>query len=241
MKVVEGNSGEVQRKAEKLVDALLTYGIDGFGPLKSASDSAGEALAKSPDVDEAVRSLIRTHVALAGAQGFVTNLGGIITLPVALPANVGAVSLIQIHLIAAIAHVRGHDVHSETVRTAILLCLLGNSATQVLKKAGIEIGQKFALTLIKKLPIDILRRVNRRVGFMLIAKYGAKRSAITLTKLIPLVGGLVGFTVDAASTRGVAAFAKRFFANAEINGVDSVDTIKESEDAAEGTVETQIV
>lgn len=236
MTVAEGNPNEVKRKAEKLVDALLTYGIDGFGPLKSASQSAEEALSKSSDAEAAIRSLIRTHVALAGAQGFVTNLGGILTLPVALPANVGAVSLIQIHLIAAIAHVRGHDVHSETVRTAILLCLLGNSATQVLKKAGIEIGQKFALTLIKKLPIDILRRVNRRVGFMLIAKYGAKRSVITLTKLIPLVGGLVGFTVDAASTRGVGAFSKKFFANAEIKVADSADET----DDADGDMESAI-
>lgn len=236
MAAIEEATGDARRKAEKLVDSLLTYGIDGFGPLNSASDSAEDALAKSPDAELAIRSLIRIHVALAGAQGFVTNLGGIITLPVALPANVGAVSLIQIHLIAAIAHVRGHDVHSETVRTAILLCLLGNSATQVLKKAGIEIGQKFALTMIKRVPIEILRRVNRRVGFMLIAKYGAKRSAITLTKLVPLVGGVVGLTVDAASTGAVGAFAKKFFTNAETDVVDRGD----ADDDSDGTAEPAI-
>ncbi len=35
------------------------------------------------------------------------------------------------------------------------------------------------------------------------AKYGTKRSAVTLAKGVPLVGGVVGGSVDAVSTRAV--------------------------------------
>jgi hypothetical protein len=80
-------SGLVQA-GQKLVEQLLKVGINGFGPFKSAAESAAEALSnRTPE--QAVKALVRSHIA-AGAQGFVTNLGGIVTLPVMLPANIGA-------------------------------------------------------------------------------------------------------------------------------------------------------
>jgi hypothetical protein len=197
--------------AQKLVEALLRLGIDGVGPLKSARDSADEARRKTSTDDEAIRSLIRTHVALAGAQGFVTNLGGLPILPITLPANVGAAYLIQTHLAASVAHVKGHDLDDDDVRAAILLCLLGNSAVEVLKKTGIVIGEKFSMAMIKKLPMSVIYRINKRAGFALVAKFGTMRSAVTLSKAVPVVGGFIGGGVDAAATRGVGAFAKRFF------------------------------
>ncbi len=72
--------------------------------------------------------------------GFVTNIGGLVTLSVSLPANVGAAYLVQSHLAASIAVVYGHDPHEEEVRTALLLCLLGNGATDVLKRVGVDVG-----------------------------------------------------------------------------------------------------
>jgi hypothetical protein len=205
------HSDDLPQKAQKLVEGLLRLGIDGVGPLKSARESAEEARKKTNTDDQAIKSLIRTHVALAAGQGFLLNLGGLITLPVALPANVGAAFLIQTHLVAAIAHLKGHDLDDENVRSAIVLCLLGNAAVEVLKKAGIRIGQRFTLVMIRKLPIEVIRSINRRVGFMLIAKYGSKRAIVTLTKFIPVFGGIVGGGFDAAATRGVGAFSKRFF------------------------------
>lgn len=204
-------SGNVPEKAQKLVETLLRLGIDGFGPLKSASDSAEEARRKTTTDDEAIRSVVRMHVLLAGGQGFVTNLGGIATLPIALPANVGAAYLVQTHLVAAIAHIRGHDLNDDDVRAAILLCLLGNTAVEAIKKAGIVVGEKFTLAMITRLPIEVIRAINKRVGFMLLAKYGTKRATVTLAKFVPVVGGVIGGGIDAAATRAVGSFAKQFF------------------------------
>ena len=45
----------------------------------------------------------------AGAQGFVTNIGGLVTAAVAVPANIAGLALIQCRMVAGIAHLRGYD------------------------------------------------------------------------------------------------------------------------------------
>ncbi len=198
------------KAGERLVEQLLRVGIDGFGPFKSAEESAAEAL-RGRTPERAVRALVRNHCAMAGAQGFVTNVGGLITLPVTLPANIGASYLVQTHLAAAVAAVHGHDLDSEEVRSAVLLCLLGNAGTEVVKRFGITVGSKMSMTLIKRLPITVIRQINKKVGFMLVAKYGTKRAVLTLTKGIPVVGGLIGGGVDASATWAFGALADRAF------------------------------
>lgn len=190
-------SGELAKTPNGLIDHLLRIGVEGFGPFKSAQEAAEDAVRKSDgDQDKAVKQLIRNHVALAGAQGFVTNLGGLITLPITLPTNVTASYVIQTHLIASIAAVHGHDLQSEEVQTAILLCLVGNAGTDLVKKVG-------------------LKQLNKKITALLIAKYGGKRAGATLAKGVPLVGGVIGGGFDAASTRAVGGFARKFFTNAQ--------------------------
>ena len=77
------------------------------------------------DVDEAIKDIIETHVRLAGAQGFLTNIGGLVTMTVMVPANIAGLALIQCRMVAAIAHLRGYDLDDQRVRNAILASLLG--------------------------------------------------------------------------------------------------------------------
>ncbi|RKT53364.1 EcsC family protein [Saccharothrix australiensis] len=205
--------GALVQARQSAVDHLLRVGIEGFGPFKSAQQMARDLLEDGLTRDEAVRVLVRRHVAAAGIQGFATNLGGLITLPVTLPANVAAAYLVQTHLIASIAAVHGHDLESDEVRTAILVCLLGNAGTELLKKAGIKAGSKLTMNLIQRIPAQLIREVNKRVGFTLLAKYGTSRASITLAKGVPLVGGVIGGGFDAVTTRAVGGFARRFFAS----------------------------
>ena len=200
----------IAKAGERLIEQLLKVGLNGFGPFKSAEESAGEAL-KGRTPEEAVKALIRNHCAIAGAQGFVTNLGGIVTLPITLPANIGASYLVQTHLAGAIAAVHGHDLDAEAVRSAILLCLVGNAGTEVVKRFGIKVSSKLTITMIERIPIEVIRGINKRVGFMLIAKFGTKRSVITLAKWVPMVGGVVGGGVDTAATWAVGTYAHRAF------------------------------
>ncbi|MBP2334478.1 hypothetical protein JOF41_000656 [Saccharothrix coeruleofusca] len=203
--------GTLAKAQQGMVDQLLRLGIDGFGPFKGARRSAEDAVDKGGTREQAIKLLIRNHVAAAGAQGFVTNLGGLVTLPVTLPANITASYLVQTHLIASIAAVQGYDLDSEEVQLAILVCLLGNAGAELVKKAGVKVGAKLTMRLVERIPAQLIREINRRVGFTLLAKHGTARATVTLAKGVPIVGGVIGGGFDAVATRAVGAFAQRFF------------------------------
>lgn len=111
----------------------------------------------------------------------------------------------------AVAHLRGYDLDDPHVRTVLSLVVAGSSAQKVAADVGSSLGKGAAVSAIKALPIGYLRAINRRLPIMLVAKYGTKRAAITLVKLVPWVGGLVGGGVDATLTRSVGGAAKKAF------------------------------
>lgn len=223
--ITDVESSNLVKAGERLVEQLLKTGINGFGPFKSSAESAAEAL-RNRTPEQAVKALVRNHCAVAGAQGFVTNVGGLVTLPVALPANIGASYLVQTHLAGAVAAVHGHDLDSEEVRSAVLLCLVGNMGTEAFKRVGVTVGSKVTMTLIKRTPVTVLRQINKKVGFMLVAKYGTKRAAVTLAKAVPIVGGLIGGSVDTTTTWAVGAYAnKTFRAQGDVGDGPAVDGV----------------
>ena len=217
-----GSTGEVSsggtgsQAGPGVVDRVLNVGVDRLGPFKGAAVVADEALASCRgDVERAVDHIIKTHVRLAGTNGFVTGLGGIAALPVTLPVGVGGYYLLGARLAAAVAHLRGEDLHSEHVRSAVLITLLGSAGTEVLKEAGVKIGTKGLAAALKRVPGRIFIDINKKVGFRLVTK-GETTGVINMGKLIPLAGGPIGATIDVVSMRAVGRYArKNFAANAE--------------------------
>lgn len=134
----------------RMVQLLLDVGIDGVGPLKSAREIADDAVRQSRTPDAAVAKVARNHVAKGAAGGFVTSVGGFVTMPVALPANVAEFYLLATRMVAAIAHLRGYDIDEPRVRTAILLTLVGSDADEVLAKAGLATGTGRMVSLASK-------------------------------------------------------------------------------------------
>ncbi|MEU6275983.1 EcsC family protein [Streptomyces populi] len=152
------------------------------------------------DIDAVIARLIKESVTAAGTQGFVTGLGGLITAGVMLPANVAASIAINMRLAGAIAHLRGWDIRDPHMRTVAMMLAIGMSTQKVLATFGVKVGQKLGEQMIKKIPIAMIRAINKKAGTYLIAKYGTQRAAITLAKGIPILGGIVGGAVDAGST-----------------------------------------
>ena len=126
---------------------ILEIAIDGRGALPSAKSAAGRHLQRNGGSvdDDVIQSLIDFHIRLASAQGFVTNLGGVAALPVAIPANMAGVATVQIRMIAAIAHLRGYDLTDNRVRTALVMCLMG----------GEEIARHIALGKLPTSPMAV--------------------------------------------------------------------------------------
>ena len=118
-------------------------------------------------------------------------MGGLITIPVAVPANVSSVLYVQLRMIASIAHIGGYNPNDDEVRTLAYLCLTGSAMSDIVKGTGIKIGQKLTTNLIKKIPGTVLTKINQKVGFRLLTKFGEK-GAVNLVKMLPLVGGVIG-------------------------------------------------
>lgn len=137
-------------------------------------------------------------------------MGGLITLPVAVPANITSVILVQMRMVAAIAHMGGYDLKDDQVKSFVYACLAGNGAKDILKNAGIQIGKKLAVNGIKKIPFEVIKKINQAVGFRLLTKFGEK-GIINLGKMVPLAGGIIGGTVDAVATNTIGNVAHKLF------------------------------
>jgi len=205
--------------ASQYVRAALDKAIDGVGPLRSAAASADSKLVDANgDVEEAVAKLVRFHTALAGAQGFVTNLGGVAALAVALPANVVGVTLVQCHLIAGIAHLRGYNLDDPRVRNAILVCMLGeDSAKSLVKKSKIPASPLGIATAAAHDPA-LDEHISREVTTDLIARTAGRRAVTLIGRRVPLLGGFVGGGSDAMMTWQLGRFAKKELVDRNLKG-----------------------
>jgi hypothetical protein len=207
----EAGRADLSALATRLVGQILTTAINGNGPFKGAAAVADELRAKTGDVEAAVDRLVAAHVKLAAASGAITGLGGLATLPVTIPAGVGSYFVLAGRLVAGIAHLRGHDLESEEVRSALLLAMVGaGTATEILRDAGVQVGRRSLASAVNKVSSRTLSQINKRIGFRLLAKGGAS-GVINLSKLVPLVGAPIGATTDALSMRAVAAYARASF------------------------------
>lgn len=184
--------------------------LSGGGPFGSAADLANDYVSKSSSKESAVDALINWQVAKCATSGFVTGLGGLITLPVAIPANISSVLLIQLRMIVAIAIIGGFDPRSDQVKTLAFICLTGTAASAILKDAGIAVGQRVTAKALQNISEQVARRINYLVRIRLFTKTG-RIGFIKLGKAIPLVGGVIGGTIDAASTKLIGRAAKRVF------------------------------
>lgn len=166
------------------------------------------------DPEKHIASIIRSAATQAGMVGFATNLGGVFTLPIAIPANVAGVSALQIHMVQEIARARGYDPRSDQVKTLVIACLAGGMALDLLKDLGIAAGTRLSQRIISQIAGSTLLRINQAVGFRLVTKAGSS-SVLNLVKFVPFAGGLVSGTVDGLATAGIGAVAKRVFASHE--------------------------
>lgn len=187
-----------EAKAGKILDTIYEKALNGIPMVSHSVDEIADDYLSHHDTPEAAaRSLARWQVAKCGTSGFLSGLGGIVTLPVTVPANIGSVIYVQMRMIAAIAKMGGYDVNSDQVQTMVYMCLTGSTIADIVKETGIQIGTKSLTAAIKKIPGSVLTKINQKIGFRFLTKFGEK-GAINLGKLVPIAGGLIGGGVDVA-------------------------------------------
>lgn len=206
------NSEEIIILLDKLYEQSV-YGIPKVSP--PITVLANDYLQKSTSVDTAAKKFIKYQIAKCTTSGIITGLGGLITLPVAIPANIGSVMYVQMRMIACLAHMGGYDTSSDQVQTLVYACLAGISIDQLVKNVGIQFGTKFTMSMVKKIPGTVLTKINQKVGFRFVTKFGSK-GLINLGKAVPVVGGVIGGGFDFAETKIIADRAYKMFIQGDL-------------------------
>lgn len=188
--------------------------MDGSVIFTRPEDMARQYLESNGTPAAAARSLVNWQSSKAGAAGFVTGLGGLVTLPITIPANLAATFALQIQMIATIAHLGGHDVRSEQVRGLVFIALTGDAAADILKDIGIKMGVRLTEKLIAQISGRTLVAINQRVGIRLLTKAGTS-GLINLGKMVPLIGGVIGGTVDILTTQAIGTAALSIFISSD--------------------------
>ena len=192
------------------VRAVLDKAIDGVGPLRSVAETADARLVDADgDVEKAVAALVKRHTALAGAQGFVTNLGGVAAVAVSIPANVVGVTLVQCHLVAGIAHLRGYDLEDPRVRNAILACMLGEDTVKHLLRSRKLPSSPMALATSPVHDPELDRMIAAEVTGELVTRTAGRRAVTLVGRRIPVIGGAVGGGSDGWATWQIGQYASR--------------------------------
>ena len=178
-----------QDKIMEVLNWAYDKALTGVAGSDSSFDLADEYLkTKGTRVDQ-VNALIRWQNTKAGAAGFVTGLGGLATMPIAVPANLASVILIQIRMIAAI---------------------------EILRDFGILLGKKMTQIAISKISSTVITKINQTIGLRLITKTGTS-GLINLSKVVPFVGGVVGGVFDATMTNTIGNIARDIFITSEFD------------------------
>lgn len=195
-----------------LLDWVYNKALTGFTGTDSAYSLAHSYLNTPGTLSEQVDRLIKWQVTKSATSGFITGFGGFALMPFSVPANIASVIYIQIRMIAAIAHMGGHDLQNDRVKSMIYICMAGNGAKELAKDAGIKAGEK------------ALRNISQKAAGKISESIGNK-GLTKLTKAIPVMGGIIGASFDAITTKITGDIAKKIFIDKQNlhNIIDFID------------------
>jgi uncharacterized protein (DUF697 family) len=160
-------------------------------------------------VERGIHEVIENHVRYAGAQGFVTNIGGLVTMAVTVPVNLSGLALIQCRMVAGIAHLRGYDLDDPRTRAAILACLLGDERLLRMIKQRLVPGTPMEIAAAAAHDPALDRLLATEVAAELVTRATGKRLAATVGRRVPVVGGVVGAGTDAYVTWKIGRYVDR--------------------------------
>lgn len=217
------------------LDEVYVKALDGIPKINTPiEDLANDYINKHKDINKAAKSMLNHQVAKCTTSGVVTGFGGILTLPFTVPANFSSVLYVQMRMVACAAYMGGYDLTSDQVKTFIYACLAGVSLNQFAKEPAIKFGTKLATKAVEKIPGKTLTKINQKLGFRFITKFGEK-GVINLSKMIPGAGAIVNGGMDFVETRAIANRAYKMFIKGNF---DVGEELEDIEDIIPEVVET---
>lgn len=200
------------RVSSGYIRTVLDHAIDGYGPIRSAVGSATMHLVEQDgDVEDAVSALVFQHLKYAATQGFLTNVGGLATVAVSVPANITGIALVQSHLVAGMAYLRGYRIDDPRVRNAVLMCLLGTGRVRELVRSRELPSTPMGVATAPAHDPLVDDAVSTHVAQELFSLAAGKRAVTLVGRRVPFVGGGIGAATDAVATGQIAAYARTQF------------------------------
>lgn len=226
-----------QRIPTPLLDAAGKALIEGVDrAVASRWERAQEVAASTPGIDpsskaKAISGPIRKSMtalgAAAGATAAAPGVGTSVAMGTLL-AELGVVALRTTDMVMAIGAAYGHvDATAEERRAWVLAVLaFGDDAAEefstLVRDMGVNLTDGHAIDIAgeavgggagQMATIDALRRINTTLVSQVLKKWGTRRGAATVGKLLPFgVGAAVGGSANFWMIREFAKQATRFFA-----------------------------
>ncbi|UAN46525.1 EcsC family protein [Serratia sp. JSRIV001] len=181
------------------LDALYAKALQGGPGISSAHQLAELYRNTFSTPQSAALSLVRWEAAKAATSGFMLGVGGMVTLPIALPASLVGPLLLQFRLIAAIALLGGYDVHDLRTRHLSYLCLGGTVAKDAL--------QAYGTCLFQQMSTRSLEQMTEKTATGLATRLTTRLPTTHLSHLVPLLSGVVSGGLDYLAVRSAGALA----------------------------------
>ena len=183
----------------RILDTLYDKAQKGIPQISSSvTELASQYMEGKEDPEKAARTMIRSQIAKCAMTGVITGIGGVMTLPVSIPANVSGVMYMQLRMISCTAKMAGFDPDDPTVRAFSYACF-----------AGVAV----------RTPGQDLDSLRSKAAERLLARLGEK-GVLNLAKLIPVIGAGVNGGIDFVGTRTIAEHAFKMFFKKEYDTED---------------------
>ncbi|WP_158929229.1 EcsC family protein [Acidisphaera sp. S103] len=211
---IDEDGNEVEEK-ENVITKIVDWMVE--KSLPEVDKYVGSLRSLNPEIsnDALARKIVSRKSMKNGLVGAATGVGGLITLPVTVPADLVASWKIQIFMAIAIAHVYGHDLKAANIKTDIFLILAGDSAKEGLKRLGVEMTKGITKKAIDKyITREIMVKIWKIIPQKIITKAGEK-SLTSFMKMVPLVGAPIGFTFDWLSARATGKVAIHYYSGGD--------------------------
>ena len=229
---VDGMEGTNVSSARELARAYRPKGVDEEAELSTtAKYRAGDAMTG-------------WSAAANFGSGFVAGLGGSLTLPVTIPAQLAATTFTTLRLSFALAILAGRDPLEPACAAAAIACALGGDdlreGDDLYRRVGGSVDEATQYAAIRGSGTALQGAAWRltRLAATRLAQRGAQRGAsMAVTRAVPILGGVIGGTVDGAFTQSAGSRAMRaFFPPRPSSASTFEETVKRSKDEAVANV-----
>jgi hypothetical protein len=224
--VPAGRKAELVQWIEHSLDRIIELGTVPTGNVLEEADRRGLVVAgkrgrdagarlrslRGNDLtalDAMARSYIRTYTRLSGAQGFLTGLGGAVTLPVTVPTDVAAFLVWIVRVNSAVMQTYGFDSETEEGRALLRLGLAAGLGVNNLSVMGTKV-------LVDGLARQAMTSTYQDAVLAATGKAIAKKVGVTLyrrhaAKVVPVLGGGINAAVSGGLVYGFGRGAMQHY------------------------------